>query len=82
MNNKELIEYFILRKVHSEKFLAGLIMARRNNEWGISSEHNRIIVANEVCDLARKETETYGSTRDIRIALTDYVIKLAKAAGV
>ncbi len=82
MNNKELIEYLALRKLHSENFLDGLSMARHNQEWGVSSEQNRIIVANEVCNLVRKETGTYGSTYDIRVALNNYVIELAKAAGV
>lgn len=82
MNNNERIEYLALRKLHSENFLTGLSKARRNKEWGISSEQNRIIVANEVCNLVYNEIKTYGSTYDIRIALTDYVIKLAMAAGV
>lgn len=76
-------EFSELRKIHLEKFSYGLKLAGFDPEWNsATSEQRRIIVANKVCDLARRQSGTYGSTRDIRIALTDYVIKLAMAAGV
>ena len=82
MNDIEKAEFIRLRKIHSEMFLDGLEFARSKVVDGIpfdkdTFEQQKIRVANEVCDLAYIRVGSYGSTKKVRVALTNYVQSLA-----
>ena len=72
-------EFLELRKLYSQEFQDGFRIAKGRQDFSTGDLHQKkMIVANEVSNLVWNKVRTYGSTKEIRTALNDYVQKLAE----
>lgn len=76
-------EFLRLRQLHSENFVRGMNIAKSKSGYKEAAYDQKLIrISNEVCDLVRQQTGTYGSTIEIRERLDAYVKQLAINFGV